>query len=175
MTPDPGWRPALGLAARLALLRPPDGSLLAVMRAAAILLGGVAVVTAVLVLVFGGGSGTARIDDLTAQVGLFVAVALAAVVIAVIGNEAPDTSAESALAAWVFRVTMLRVLAAASVGPFGFLLSWSAGDGAWVIYGAGASVLLILVVGPTRRRLATLQEDLGDEWDLIGVLVRSHR
>lgn len=172
---DPGWRPAVALAARIALLRPPDGPILIVMRAAVVFLAGASVTTAVLVLVFGGGSGEARVDEVTAQIILFAAVGAAAVVTALGGRESPDTRSEGLLAAWIFRVTMLRVVAAALVGPVGLLLSWSAADGAWVIYGTGAAILLMLVVGPTRRRIVAFQDEVGDEGDVLAALLRPYR
>lgn len=172
---DPGWRPAIGLAVRIALLRPPEGAILIVMRAAVVFLGVATAVTAVLVLTFGAGSGEARIGDATAQLVLFAAVGAAAILIAISGREAPDTRTEGLLAAWIFRVTLLRVVASAAVGPVGLLLSWSAGDGAWVIYGAGAAILLMLVVGPTRRRIAAFQEEVGEEIDVIAALMHPYR
>jgi hypothetical protein len=160
---DPGWRPAVALAGRIALLRRPQGSILTVLRATVVFLAVAPGLIAVLVLLLGAGSRSPQIEQITAQIALFAAVGLAATAIALIGREHPDDESELRLAAWVFRTTMRRVLAAAAVGPVGLLLSWMAGDGAWVIYGAGASIVLISIAAPTASRLQAWQEDIGEE------------
>jgi len=174
-TKDPGWRPAFALAVRIAMLRPPQGPVLMVLRATVAFLCVASGAIALLVLLLGGGSGDARIEEATAQIVLFAAVGLAAAVIAVTGRESPDDRSPGHLAVWVFRITMRRLLAAAAVGPVGLLLSWSVADGAWVIYGAGASILLMLVVAPTVRRIAAWQEEVGGELGVLDALLRPYR
>jgi hypothetical protein len=165
----------LALAARIALLRAPVGPVLLALRAAVAFLCFASGATAFFVLLLGGGSGEVRIEEVTAQIMLFTAVGLAAVVIAVTGREPPDDRSPGHLAVWVFRITMRRLLAAAAVGPVGLLLPWSAADGVWVIYGAGASILLMLVVAPTARRIAAWQAEIGDELDVLAALLRPYR
>ncbi len=76
---DPGWRPGVALAGRIITGRGADGSMLLVIRPAVILWSIAAAVTAVAVLVFGGSSGEAVIDETTARPALFGFVGIAAV------------------------------------------------------------------------------------------------
>ncbi len=177
MTPttDPGWRPAFLLALRIALLQPPNGPVLLVLRSAVAFLCVASGITAIAVLLLGGGSGEPRIEEVTAQIVLFAAVGLAATVIAFASREPPDERSAGHLSVWAFRVTMRGVLAAAAVGPVGLMLSWSAADGAWVIYGAGTSILLMLVVAPTTRRIAAWQKEVGEETDVLAALLTPYR
>ena len=172
---DPGWRPAFRLAVGIALLRPPAGPVLLVLRSTAVFLSIASGITAITVLALGGGSGEPRIQEVTAQIVLFAAVGLAAAVIAVASREPPDDRSAGHLSVWAFRVTMRGLLAAAAVGPMGLLLSWSAGNGVWVIYGAGASILLMLVVAPTARRLAAWQTEVGAEMNVLAALLTPYR
>lgn len=175
---DPGWRPALTLAGRIITGRGAQGSMLLVMRAAVVLLSVAAVATAVGVLVFGGGSGEASMDETTARLGLFAAVGIAAAVISLVGRGGPDVADEIHLAVFVFQVTMRRVLAAAALGPAGLVLSWLAADGTFVIFGAGVAVLLMAVVAPTADRLRQWQADVaeaGSDLSVIGALSRPFR
>ena len=149
--------------------------MLLVLRSAVTFLSVASVITAVAVLTLGGGSGEPRIEEVTAQIMLFAAVGLAATVIAFASREPPDDRSAGHLSVWAFRVTMRGVLAAAAVGPVGLLLSWSAGNGVWVIYGAGASILLMFVVAPTARRLAAWQTEVRDDMDVLAALLTPYR
>ncbi len=172
---DPGWRPALAVAARIVTGRGADGSILLVMRAGVVLLSIAAGATALGVLVFGGGSGDASIDETTARLGLFSVVGIAAIAIGVVGRGGPDVDSESHLAASVFQITMRRVLVAAAMGPAGLLLSWLAADGTYVIFGAGVAVLLMAVVSPTSDRLGQWQRDVAEAGSDLSVVVALSR
>jgi len=167
---DPGWRPALPVALRILGLRRPSGSLLIVLRAAVIFLSVAAAGTAVIALILGAGSEEPRITGATAQLLLGAAVIAAASVIVVTGREAPDVRTGGHLGYWLFTVTMRRVLAAAAVGPVGFLLSWMAGAGSYVIFGSGVAILLMAVVAPTRDRLTAWQAEVNEAGADIAVL-----
>ncbi|OFW67451.1 MAG: hypothetical protein A2Z12_03340 [Actinobacteria bacterium RBG_16_68_21] len=167
---DPGWRPALPIALGILSLRRPSGSMLIVLRAAVIFLATAAAATAVFAVVLSAGSAEPRIGEVTAQLLLGGAVIAAASVIALTGREAPDLRSEGHLAVWLFGVTMRRILASAAVGPVGFLLSWMAGAGSYVIFGAGAAILLMAVVAPTGDRLRSWQVEVTEAGSDIVVL-----
>ena len=155
---DPGWRPAVAVAWRVLTLRPPEASILMVMRGAVIFLSVAGAVAAVVAIALGAGSQEPRIEEATARIVLGLAVAVGAITLALIGRSGPDVRSQGHLAVSVFRATMLRVLAVAAVQPAGLALSWASGDPAYVIFGTGAAILLMAVGGPTRDRLGKWQE-----------------
>lgn len=167
---DPGWRPALPVALRIVGWRRPSGSILIVLRATAMFLGAAAAVTAVLGVILSAGADEPRVAEVTARLVLGAAVGAAVLVAAVTGRESPDLRSPGHLAVWLFGVTIRRLLAAAAVGPVGFLLSWMAGSAAYVVVGAGAAMLLIAVVAPTADRLRTWQSDITEAGSDIVVL-----
>lgn len=156
---DPGWRSAVRAAPHLVLSREPPGPPLVVMRAMVVLLSTVAAVTALVALMLGAGSGEERIGGVTAHVVLGIGVIAAASVMALTGRVIPDDG-PGAVAAFLFVTTHRKVLAAACVGPLGLLLSWLAADGAQVIFGVGASILLMAVASPTAERIEAWQEEV---------------
>lgn len=133
-----------------------------VMRAGVLLLSMVAAVTALVVLVFGAGSGAEMIDATTARIGISAAVGLSVIATSRIGRGGPDLGSEAELAVSLFRITMRRVLAAAAVGPAGLLLSWLSADASYVIYGSGLAMLLMAVASPTAKRLDQLQSEVDE-------------
>jgi len=157
---DPGWRPALGVAFGILGFRRPTGSILIVLRAAVVFLSVSAAVMAGIAVVLSAGSAEPRIGEVTAQLVLGAAVIASASVTALTGRESPDLRSPGHLAVWLFRVTMRRVLASAAVGPVGFLLSWMAGAGSYVIFGSGAAILLMAVVAPTVTRIESWQAEV---------------
>lgn len=167
---DPGWRPAVPVAIGILGLRKPVGSILIVMRAVVVFLASTAAVIAVVAVLLSAGSSEPRIGEVSAQLILGAAVIAAASVIAVTGREPADLQGEGHLALWLFSVTMRRVLAAAAVGPVGFVLSWMAGAGSYVIFGSGAAILLMAVVSPTADRLRTWQTEVDEAGSEIVVL-----
>ncbi|HEX9978408.1 MAG TPA: hypothetical protein VGB41_07270 [Acidimicrobiia bacterium] len=167
---DPGWRPSIPVAVRILGLRRPSGSILIVMRAAIMFLSAAAAITAVVAVILSAGSEEPRISELTAQIVLGAAVIAAASAIAVSGREPLDVRSEGHLAVWLFAITMRRVLASAAVGPVGFLLSWMAGEGSYVIFGSGAAILLMAVVAPTSDRLQAWQTEVSEAGSQIVVL-----
>jgi hypothetical protein len=167
---DPGWRPAVPMALRILGLRRPSGSMLVVLRASIVFLCGAAGIIGVVAVVLSAGSSEPRISGVTAQIILGGAVIAAAAVISMTGRESPDLRSVGHLAVWLFAVTMRRVLAAAAVGPVGFLLSWMAGAGSYVIFGSGAAILLMAVVAPTRDRIASWQAEVTETGSELVVL-----
>lgn len=175
---DPGWRPGLKVAGQILALQRPTGTILEVLRGSVIFLMAASVAIAVTVVALGAGANEARIEETTARIALFGAVGLAAVAIAWVDREGIDDRSPSHFAVGAFTTTMRKVLSAAAVGPVGLILSWASGDASYVIFGTGASLLLMTVGGPTRRRVETwvaeVQEsDVGfDVLDALGAPYR---
>lgn len=167
---DPGWRPAIPIAIRILGLRRPSGSILIVLRAVVVFLSLAAAATAAIAILLSAGSEEPRIGEVTAQLVLGAAVIASAAVVALTGREPPDLRSEGHLAVSLFAVTMRRVLASAAVGPVGFLLSWMAGAGSYVIFGSGAAILLMAVVAPTKARLDAWQAEVTEAGAEISVL-----
>jgi hypothetical protein len=173
---DPGWRPALRAASRL-VTSGPSGSMLVVMRATVVLLCTVAGATALLALLLGAGSGEPKIDGVAAHVVLGAGVAAAAAVMALTGRVLPEEG-PGEVAAFLFVTTQRKVLAAACVGPLGLFLSWLAADGAQVIFGVGAAVLLMAVAAPTADRIHAWQEEVDtfpEPFSVLEALLAGHR
>lgn len=159
-------------------MRPPDASILLVMRGAVLFLSVAGAAAAVVAIALGAGSQEPRIEEATARIVLGVAVAAGAIALAVIGRAGPDVRSRSHLAVSVFRITMLRVLATAAVQPVGLALSWASGDPAYVIFGTGAAILLMAVGGPTRDRLAKWQDEVegrGSDLSVVAALAAPYR
>jgi len=167
---DPGWRPALGVAARIVAFRRPRGSLLVVLRAAVVFLVFGAAATAVLGVVLSASGGVARVSDTTARIVLVAAVVAAAAVIAVTRAEQPDFRGPGNLALWLFVATMRRILAGASVGPIGFLLSWMGRTGIHAVVGSIAAIVLIAASAPPTRWVQGWQEKVDEARANIDVL-----
>ena len=166
---DPGWKPAVPVAVNIVIGRGVSGSILIVMRAGVLLLSLVAAVTAVLVVVFGAGSGAERVDATVARIGISAAIGLSVIATSSIGRGGPDVDGEGSLAVSLFRITMRRVLAAAAVGPAGLLLSWLSADASYVIYGTGLAMLLMAVASPTAKRLDQLQSEVDEAGSNLSV------
>ena len=163
------------MAAGIVTGRGTTGSILLVMRAGVLLLSLVAAVTAVVVLVFGAGSGGERIDATIARIGISAAVGVSVIVTSFIGRGGPDLDSEGHLAVSVFRITMRRVLAAAAVGPAGLLLSWLSADGSYVIFGSGLAMLLMAVVSPTSSRIEQWQSEVDEAGSNLSVRLALNR
>jgi hypothetical protein len=163
------------LALQIASLRSARASILTVMRATAVFLGVAAVFASLVALILSGGVDEARIEPLAAQVVMWGSVGVAAAGIVFIGRGGFGLLAGGALAVWLFRVTMRRMLVAAAVGPVGLFVSWYSADRVWVIYGAGAAVVLISLVGPTTRRLQAWQEEAADGVSVLEALLLPYR
>lgn len=178
MREDPGWRPAIRVATQVLLLRRPEGSIIDVLRGSVIFLATASVVVAVVVVVLGAGADEPRIDETTARIGLFVGVGLAGVAIAWVDREALDVRSPGHFAVEAFTTTMRKVLSAAAVGPVGLVLSWASGDASYVLFGTGASLLLMAVGGPTKRRVQAWRDEVEeadagfDALDAIGAPYR---
>jgi len=175
---DPGWGPAVPVAAGIVTGRGAAGSILLVMRAGVLLLSLVSAVTAVLVLVFGAGSGAERIEPTIARIGISAAVGASVIAGTLIGRDGPALDSEGHLAVSLFQITMRRVLAAAAVGPAGLLLSWLSADASYVIFGSGLAMLLMAVASPTSSRIEQWQSDVveaGSELSVRTALDRSWR
>ena len=175
---DPGWRPAVPVALRMATLRPPQGTVLVVLRAGVLALGGTAVIVGVLALLLGAGAGEQRVDDVEAQLVLGATTITAAIGIAVVGRSWEPPSTEPALASAIFVLTLRRVVVASIVLPVGMVLSWASSDETWIIFGAGATLLLMAVAGPSRDRLAKWQEEVADaglDLSVLSALSRRYR
>lgn len=156
---DPGWKPAIRMAAAMLTRRREKASILLVMRASVVLLSGAAGAAGLLALVMSAGSDEPRIDGVVANVLLAGGVIAAAGVMATVGRVLPEVD-PARLAAFLFLATQRRVLAAAGVGPLGLLLSWLAADGALVIFGVGTSILLMAVAAPSADRIRAWQEEV---------------
>jgi hypothetical protein len=162
----------------MAALRPPEGTVLVVLRAAVLALGGAGVVVGVLALVLGAGGGEPRIDDLGAQVVLGAATITAAIGIAVVGRSWEPPPSELAMASSLFTLTLRRVIVASMVLPVGMVLSWASGDETWIVFGAGATLLLMAVAGPTVDRIEKWQaeaDEAGVDVSVLGALSRRYR
>ena len=82
------------------------------------------------------------------------------------------------MAASLFTLTLRRVVVAATVLPVGMLLSWASGDETWIIFGGGATLLLMAVAGPSRDRIEKWQDEVdeaGLEISVLGALSRRYR
>jgi hypothetical protein len=148
-----------------------------VLRAAVFAMGGAAVLAAAIALVFGAGAGEPRIDDLGAQLVLGGATISAAVGIAIVGRSWQPPPTDQAMAASLFTLTLRRVVVAATVLPVGMLLSWTSGDETWIIFGGGATLLLMAVAGPTRDRIEKWQaevDEAGVDVSVLGALSRRY-
>lgn len=175
---DPGWRPALPLVGRILTGRGPDGSILLVMRAGVVLLGGVAAASALGALVLGAGSQEPRIGSGLARILISAAMGAGAIGVALTGTGGPDTDSEGHLAVSVFTITMRRVVYAAAIGPAGLAISWLSGDASYVIFGTGLALLFMAVAGPTSKRIAQFQgevDDAGVELSVLRALQRRYR
>jgi hypothetical protein len=162
----------------MTLLRPPEGSVLIVLRAGALAFGGAAVIAALFALLFGAGGGSQRLGDLEAQLVLGGATITSAVGIALVGRSWEPPPREQALAAAVFTLVLRRLVVASMVLPVGLVLSWSTGDETWIIFGAGATLLLMAVAGPSSDRIDRLQEQVeeaGVDLSVRRVLSRPYR
>ena len=94
---------------------------------------------------------------------------------AVSAVEPPPT--DQAMAASLFTLTLRRVVVAATVLPVGMLLSWTSGDETWIIFGGGATLLLMAVAGPTRDRIEKWQaevDEAGVDVSVLGSLSRRY-
>ena len=162
----------------MAALRPPEGTVLIVLRAAVLALGGAAVLVAVMALVLGAGGGEPRIGDVEAQLVLGGATITAAIGIAVVGRSWEPPATEQAMASSIFTLTLRRVIVASIVLPVGMVLSWASGDETWIIFGAGATLLLMAVAGPSRDRLEKWQDEVtaaGIDVSVMAALSRRYR
>lgn len=171
MTPiDPGWRPALSYAGRIATGRTPEGPILLVMRGAVVFLETAAALAGFVVLFLGAGAQEPRVGDVTARILLSIAIGLVLIAMTVIGRAGPDTADLGRLANSVFRITMRRVLVAASLTAIGMALSWTSGDAAYVLFGASLSMLLMAVASPTQRRIQQFQSEVDAAGSDLSVL-----
>lgn len=167
---DPGWKPAIPQAGRIVTGRSPEGSILVVLRAAAILLSAVAVAAGLFALVFGAGSQEPRIGSATARILISAAMGASVIGISMTGRGGPDTSSPGRLAVSVFEITIRRMLFAAALGPAGLAISWLAGDATYVVFGTGLAALLVAVASPTRRRLEQFQGDVDEAGSKLSVV-----
>lgn len=175
---DPGWKPALPLVGRILSGRGPDGSILMVMRAAVVLLAAVATGAALLALIAGAGTREPQIDSTVARILISASMGIGAIGVSLTGQGGPDLEGPGHLAVSVFRITMRRVLYAASIGPAGLAISWLAGDASYVIFGTGLALLFMAVAGPTSKRLAHFQSEVdeaGSDLSVVAALERPYR
>lgn len=172
---DPGWRPAIRLAGRIAALRSGSAEVLTVMRAAAVFLGAAAVISALIALLLTGAAGDPRIETLTAQIVMAAAIGVSAAAGAWAGRGGVGDREGPALAIWLFRTTMRRMLFSAAVGPVGLFVSWYSADRVWIIYGTGAAVILISLVAPTTHRIAAWQDDAAEGVSVLDALLLRYR
>ncbi len=167
---DPGWRPAAGTALRILTFRRPAGSLLTVLRAAVLFLCGAAAATGVLGVILTSGGGEPRIGATTARIVLAAAVVAAVSVAVAARAEPPDLRGPGNLGLWLFVTTLRRVLAAAAVGPIGFLLSWMGRTGIHAVVGSIAAIAMLVATAPTARWIRGWQERVTEGRSNIDVL-----
>lgn len=153
---DPGWRPAIPIALRIATLRSVEADLLLTLRGMTIF----ALGTSLLLVPV---SYLVTLGSMSSDSSMAAAFVVGAIVVVgglslLLGTRPLHAADRLQLAAVLFRSTTLRVLLGASLGGIGVVGAFASGEPVLGLVGTSCAVVMVVLAAPTRRRVEAWQE-----------------
>lgn len=166
--PDPGWRPSIGVAVRIATLRPVEAPLLTTLRG--ITLFGLATSVLLIPVAWLASIGVDQPATNRSAASVLVAVVVVAGGLSLLlATRPPDATDLFRLAAFTFRVTVFRIVLGAAVGGAGLITAFVSGRPVLGLVGTIAAVVLIGLAAPTRQRIEAWQQAVDASGSLLSV------